>query len=353
VRALAVVWLLTAGCAADWGYVAGQATGQLAILAAAEPISRVLHEGTAEPVVAHKLHLVQAARAFAHELGLDVSQRYQDVVMLPRRATVYVVTAAPTDSLDTIQWTYPVVGTLPYRGFFDEEQANGFAASLRSPDVETSVRPVSTYSLLGFWPDPVVSPMLADEDTVLVETLFHELAHATVFAPGQGAFNEGLATFIGREARRQFLRARLGDASHAAMRARDLDQDEDAYGRAVAALAFEVRLLFAESSRKPRTHTDKAKLQRERARIFAAHQRHWRDEVAPTLHTSRYRYSRLPDNNARLAEVGLYTLRQRLYVDAFVACGRDMRVFLAILRRAAQANDAQEWLRTTWRGTAP
>jgi predicted aminopeptidase len=343
---LATIVLISvlAGCATDeLGYVASQAGGQLDILARAEPISRVLNRDDVDNTTRRKLKLVQAVVRFAEdELGLEVGERYRTVSMLPRPATLYVVTAAPVDGLEAMRWSYPLVGELPYRGFFALDEARQFASSLARPGIETDVRPVSTYSLLGLWSDPLLSPVLDDEEAIIAETVIHELTHATVFAPGQGAFNEGLATFVGREGRRQFLRKVLGDDSAAARRALALDRDDDAFRRAVGALAFDLRLLFAEAWRKHPAST--ADVERTRQRIFADHQRHWTQEVAPTLSSWHYRVARLPGNNASLAAVALYTLRQQLYAATYQAVGRDLRRMMVRLRDVSGADDPQQAL---------
>jgi predicted aminopeptidase len=341
---VAIAVATVSGCVAtEWSYVASQAGGQIDVLARAEPIERVLRRDNLDADTRRKLRLVQAVVRFAEEeLGLEVGERYRTVSMLPREATVYVVTAAPTGSLDAIRWSYPWVGELPYRGFFSRDEAVAFAASLAQPDLETDVRGVSTYSLLGLWADPLLSPVLDDDEAIIVETVIHELTHATVFAAGQGAFNEGLATFVGREGRRQFLRKTLGDDSAAARRAYALDTDDDAFRRAVSSLAFDLRLLFAEAGRHRRSN--KGELERARQRIFADHQRHWSQEVAPTLTSWHYRIARLPGNNASLAAVALYTLRQHLYATTFDAVGRDLRRLMVRLRAVSTEQDPQQAL---------
>lgn len=316
----------------DVGWLARQGAGQIELLAAARPLGRVLADPKTPADVRRRLGIVSAARAFARDrLGLSVGAQYRNVVFLDAAAVVYVTSAAPDDALEPVTWRYPVVGALPYRGAFSLVQAEALADDLAVRGFDVSVRPVTTYSLLGFAPDPVVSPMLYRRDELdIVETVIHELAHATVFAAGQGAFNEGLATFIGREGRRVFVRERFGPGSAVAVRSEALDDDDDAWARAVGALAFDLRVLFAQRGRIGRTA-----LLDEKQAIFARHQRHWQDEVAPTLFSVRLRSARLPENNAELAAVGIYSLKQHLYAEAFDACGRDWRAFLQLLRDVA------------------
>jgi len=63
--------------------------------------------------------------------------------------------------------------------------------------------------------------------------------------------------------------------------------------------------------------------------------------VAPTLFNVRLRSALMPDNNAVLAAVGIYSLKQHLYARAFDACGRDWRCFLGLLREVAADDDPE------------
>lgn len=331
------------GCA-DLAYLAKQGLGQAQILAAAEPIAPLLLDKNTPPDVRRRLAVATAARDFAREkISLDVKQQYRKVVFLDAPAVVYVVSAAASTSLDPYTWSYPIIGDLPYRGSYELADAESLADDLEREGFDVSVRPVSTYSLLGVAPDPVLSSMLyRREELDIVETVIHELGHATVFAAGQGAFNEGMATFIGRQGRKEFVAAWFGEDSAVARRARALDDDEDAWTRAVQALAFDLRVRFAQGGEKEALLDDKAA-------IFAVHQRHWQQEVAPTLFSTRLRAVRLPENNAELSAVGIYSLKQHLYEAAFAGCGGDWRCFIALLREVADDDDPEVSLaERTW-----
>lgn len=345
--ACVVVVVGVAGCAGfdvEPLWLLRQGIGQLEVLAAAQPVAPLIASRDVSRDVRRRLAIAAAARDFARaRLGLAVKDQYKTAVFLDAPAIVYVVSAAPPDSLTPRTWRYPVVGSLPYRGHFSLADAEAEADDLEAAGLDVSVRPVSTYSLLGLAPDPIVSSMLfRREELDIVETVIHELAHATVFSAGQGAFNEGLATFIGREGRRQFVRERFGRGSAVARRADAVDADDDAWGRAVAALAFDLRILFAQ-----RASRSEAQLLEEKQRIFARHQRHWQQEVADTLFSVRLRGARLPENNAELAAVGIYSLKQHLYEGTFATCGGDWRCFLRALRDVAGQEDPEvalaEW----------
>jgi predicted aminopeptidase len=342
-RAVALAGLaLLSGCATDdLAWFATQGVGQAEVLLAARSARRLREDPETPAAIQRRLALVQAAKSFArYDLGLTVKQQYRAVTFLDAPAVVYVVSASPRTALESHTWDYPVVGSLPYRGHFSLEDAEAEADDLEAEGLDVDVRPVTTYSLLGILPDPIVSPMLLGSDELrLVETVVHELAHATVFAPGEGAFNEGLATFIGREGRRRFVEKHYGtdSAIYRYMLARDADVD--AYIKALGALAFDLRVLFAQAE-----GLTSDELLRRRDAIFLSHQRHYADEVVPVMQTYRLRRLRLPSNNAELAAYGIYTLEQHLYRRAFRACNEDLRCLIRDLKAAAASGDPEDAL---------
>ena len=339
-RILALCLLsLAVGCATDdAGWLARQAVGQVEMLLAARPVSTVLKDPRTPEPVQRRLRLVDAARRFARdELGLDVGMQYRAVTFLDSPAVVFVVSAAPRTSLDAYEWKYPFLGRLPYRGFFSLDEAERHARDMEARGYDASVRPVPTYSLLGVLPDPIVSPMLFSADEAwIVETVIHELAHATVFASGQGGFNEGLATFIGREGRRRFVEHHYGRQSAIYRWMEGYDNDRDSYARAVGALAFDLRVLFAQAA-----GLDEADILARKDAIFLEHQQHFRSDVADTMVTYRLRRARLPDNNAELAAYGIYTLTQHLYRRAYRGCNDDMRCLVRLLKQVASSDDPE------------
>ncbi len=140
-------------------------------------------------------------RAFASDRGLRVGGQYTSFVAWPGDRIVTTLVRTRPGSLDAVGWWYPFLGRLPYRGYFDEARAEREAARLREEQgYDVCVSAVTAYSTLGWLDDPVTSPMLGRGAANLVETLLHELVHATVFIDGDADFNEGVALFIGQEA---------------------------------------------------------------------------------------------------------------------------------------------------------
>ena len=199
--------LPVAGCG-SWSYYRDAAIGQMRILAARRPVTEVLADPGTTPETAARLGRVDAILTFAEtQLHLPVGNRYRSYVALDRDAVVWNVFAAPEFSLTPHQWCYPVIGCAVYRGFFNLEAAQREAAALAAQGFDVLVGRVAAYSTLGWFDDPLLSTFIGYPDAHLAELLFHELAHAALFVPGDSAFSEAFATFVGREGAVQWLRA--------------------------------------------------------------------------------------------------------------------------------------------------
>ena len=99
-----------------------------------------------------------------------------------------------------------------YRGYFSEQGARDFAASLEADGYDVYTGGVAAYSTLGWFDDPVLSTVINRPDYQLAALIFHELAHQLVYVPGDTPFNEGFATLMEREGLRRWLQQQ-GDAA--------------------------------------------------------------------------------------------------------------------------------------------
>ena len=126
--------------------------------------------------------------------------------------------AAPELSLTLQTWCFVVVGCIGYRGYYDEADADAFAAEMRAQGLETSVYGVAAYSTLGVLPfdwlaDPLLNTFIHYPEGELARLVFHELAHQVAYAAGDTVFNESFATAVERIGAQRWL---VGPASAAA-----------------------------------------------------------------------------------------------------------------------------------------
>ena len=275
--------LLIASCSAcSPGYVMRAGWEEARILATRQPIEAAVDDSTLTPEIRHKLALVRQARVFAERrLGLDPGKSYESFTQLHSDTLVMVVSAAPELELRWKTWWFPIVGHLPYKGFFDFEAAYREAEELEADGYDTYVRPSSAFSTLGWLPDPILSTSLRGDSVSVVETVIHEITHTTFFPRGEARFNESFANFVGHVGAIEFFCDAQGDPEPCAQ-ATERWHDVRVFGRFFESLRAELEALYASEAPAEEKRAGK------RAVIEAAAER-FASEVAPELRTGRYR----------------------------------------------------------------
>jgi predicted aminopeptidase len=204
ISAVLAACLLLQGC-----YVTQAATGQMKVLNARQPITRVLEDPKASPELKQRLETVRAARDFAsRELALPNNKSYTSYADLKREYVVWNVVATPEFSVQPREWCFPIVGCVAYRGYFKQASAEKFATGLRDQGFDAIVEGVPAYSTLGKFNDPILSTMLGYGDDELASIIFHELSHQVVYIPDDSSFNEAFAVTVEREGLSRWLAAR-------------------------------------------------------------------------------------------------------------------------------------------------
>jgi predicted aminopeptidase len=213
-KALAALAFLGGGAlwsACSAAYVTRAAYEEAKILWRRQPIERMLEEPGLSATDERKLRTVLEARTFAEErLGLRVGGSYRSVSRIDSGAVVQLLVAARRDRLEPYTWWFPIVGRVPYKGFFSKKAATSSAAALEREGYDTYVRPAIAFSTLGWFDDPLPSVLLQRDEVTLAEVIFHELFHNTLFVPGQVTFDESAATFAGHRAAIDFFCERRG-----------------------------------------------------------------------------------------------------------------------------------------------
>jgi predicted aminopeptidase len=128
---------------------------------------------------------------------------------------MWVVTACKPFEFVAKEWSFPIVGSFPYKGFFDREKARIEMNRLKEEGWDVSVRNPGGWSTLGWFTDPILSKMLERSDGDLANLIIHEMTHATLFVKDSVEFNENLASFIGDAGAVKFLEYKFGPGTRA------------------------------------------------------------------------------------------------------------------------------------------
>lgn len=204
--------LLLTGCQAS--YYLKSAYHQVKILNARVPVEQALKDPQLTEEQKEKIRISVDALYFAEsQLGLTGKGNYTSYVDLHRDYVSWVVSAAESWQLKHRHFSYPIVGKMPYKGFFSEEEAQQEKLRLEKEELDVYLRGVSAYSTLGWFRDPILSSMLRYSEHDLVNTIIHETVHATLYIKNSADFNERLAVFIGNTGTELFYQQREGKDS--------------------------------------------------------------------------------------------------------------------------------------------
>ncbi len=295
------------------------------ILQARRPIDKMVSDPGIDPQLRSSLQLVLEARDYAAEIGLEAKDTYTTFADVERDTLLLLLTAAPRNRLVPHTWKYPIVGRVPYKGFFDFDMAHQASARLASRGFDTYLRPSAAFSTLGWFNDPLLSTALSRDPVELASLVFHEITHNTYYASGATAFNESLAQLVGYMSAAEFFEAR-GDSA-AAKRARDRWHDDMVLSDYYSALFDRLDSLYF-------SEPDSAELDtgREAAGRWAGE---LLDSLAPEFRTLRFELGQpRPINNARLVGAMLYRTDLRLFDRWFLANGSRVNATVSALLTA-------------------
>ncbi len=226
---LAFITLLSVpllGCA-NLSYYAQAVHGHLEVYAQSRPIADIIADPQTAAPLKDKLHAVLRIREYAsRELGLPDNDSYRTYADLKRPYVLWNVFATPELSLKPTEWCFIVTGCVSYRGYFEQKQAEAFAAKLRAAGNDVYVGGVTAYSTLGWFHDPMLSTVISRPLPEIAGLVFHELAHQRLYVRGDSAFSESFAMTVELEGMRRWLRANGTDDDYAEYEIRSRRREE-------------------------------------------------------------------------------------------------------------------------------
>lgn len=324
-----VLLALATGCQ-HAGYVAEQALGQAKVLLRRQKISRMLAQPELRKDWRLKLELVLRARRYGSErIGLKRTGAYATVYDTGGRPIAHNISASAKDALRPKIWRFPIVGALPYLGFFDEKRALATQRRLKAAGYDTYVRPVSAYSSLGWFDDPVYSSLLEAQPWRLIEVVLHETTHTTVFLRGRVGFNESLAVFVGQQGTLNFLAELYGPLSAPVRKAQRAFERRRRFARLIELLYQRLEALYARDV--PRS----VKIW-EREHVFAWAKERFR-ELFPQNDRSSFLETKL--NNAVVLSHGRYLQGLRFHAAVYRCLGRRLDRLVGLYRQTQHLDD--------------
>ena len=318
--------ILTAGTSAfipgcGVGYVVRSAYFPAELLNSREPIKDLRSQEIFDERELRALDRIKDVKAFGAEIGLKSTENY-DTFAADWDKKIWNLSACEELAFEPKRWTFPVVGRVPYLGFFRREDAEPWIQRLEKQGYETYIRTAGAYSTLGWFEDPVLPGMLKWSDYRLADTVLHELAHATVWIKGSVKFNESFASFVGEVGAFQYLEARFGSESEMVIRARRDHEDVQRWRALLRDLYADLDRVFANNQL-----TDVEKRTAKEA-LFSSLPSRVIDADFHRPERFMKAVEKGPWNNARLVQYKTYNHNRDYFEALFEREGRNLLAFM-------------------------
>jgi len=321
---LATVWMFSERELVRYGWK--QLQGQLHIMRNARPVEEVLSDPHFPDSLKEKLRMTLRIRTYAIEqLGLKNSDNYKTIYDQKGQPVLWVITACQPYALEEYLWTFPFLGSVPYKGYFDYEKGMAESERLRGQGLDVSYTPVAGWSTLGWLSEPLLSNMLRRQEGELAELIIHELVHATAYFKDSTDYNENLATFVGEQGARSYLETYHGKGSNEATRYAEYLKDEEVYGQFMLSACDRLGKLYEGFAGSLNDSNKKQLKDSLIARILIE------ADSLPLCHRQRYRHKpglkKLPDNTFFMS-YRRYRRRQDNFKDELDATDGGLREFI-------------------------
>ncbi len=326
----------------EFAYLLQQAPGQLLLLMDRVPIKKVLERKDLDPEIRAKLELALDVKQYSEEkIGLVHNKSYTIYRELDREALTYNLTACPKFSLEPRRWQFPVVGEMPYLGFFKKEDALLKEKKLEAEGYDVYVRVANAYSMLGIVSDPLYTPMLKWDNYELANTIIHELTHGTVWAKGYPEFNENLALWVGNQGAIDYCLEKFGKDSQEVKNGLGSNSDDYTFYLYITGLGEQLKKLYA---RTDLSDDEKLKLKTE---MFDNTKKDFTDNWVPKMKTEYYNaWPQRKLNNATVAGRLVYYHDLSLYQKVYEKNGSDLKKTIAFIKTVTEnPGDPEKYLR--------
>ena len=322
-------------------YLLQSVKGQLSLLSGARPIAEMLTDSQVSASQKQQFRQVADVKQFAETtLGLKPTRNYEQYLDLKRDFLVMVLTASPPLKMESKTWWFPVVGTVPYKGYYDLALARKELKALEAEGLETHFRPSPAYSTLGWFQDPLLNTMLQYGEFYLMSTVIHESVHATLWIPGDVSFNENLASFIGYHGALSYVARRYGRNSSQFREAQAQQNDQKIFAAFMGEVHDQLKALYDSDA------FSSNKYERKKELIHSLKTR-YRQEITPRFTGKGYRgFEQRTWNNAMIMAYQHYDQEQGLFEGLLAQQGGDVARLMKWLSQ--QGPQGIQTLRQKW-----
>ncbi len=321
------------------GYLVKSSYYQLKLLGSGESLERALKDPNLDEKTKKKILLVKEAKTFAIEkMGLSKNRNYERFVQLDERYITYVVSASPKNKMEAYTWSFPIVGKVPYKGFFKKSSAEKEKKDLEGENYDVALRGVGAYSTLGWFPDPLLSSMTIFDDAELVDTVIHESTHATIYIKSNADFNERLATFVGNKGMEEFYTQREGAGNATVTQAHLIAQDSKTFAEFISQELKALEEFY-------RLNKDSKTILQDREKAFDNIKKNFTLACEPKLKTDNYKgFPKQTLNNAVLLGYKTYYQDLSIFEKAFDKL-KTWSAFIEYFKSLKNAEDPEKELR--------
>jgi len=326
VSALCLLLML---CSCSPIYVIRAGWEEAKILLGRERITEVIESSDTSESLKGKLQLVLAAKEFSLSLGLKPEGSFKDYTDIEREVLIWVLTGSAKTSLSPVTWWFPIVGHVPYKGFFDKDDAIDEAKALQAKGSDVYLRTSAAFSTLGWFDDPLLSTLVAYDDHALVNTVIHEILHNTLWIKNHVSFNESLANFVGSYGARDFFLTRFGLDDKRAKQSKDGWHDDVIYARFLEKVSLQLETLYKDDS------LSEEEVLEQREKMFREFGKVWNDNISK-LHSGRYAQVASIFNNAVIIAHRIYLEKPWEFVELYKSCDSSLERFIEVMKEVAE-----------------
>ena len=310
-----------------------QAKGQVTILMNVQDVEEVLHDPVFPDSLKSRIRLIEEIKQFGVDsLGLTPSKNYSTFYNQHCKPLIWVINASDRYRIKPYKWSFPIIGTFPYKGYFDSARAVREEKVLIQQGFDTDIGEVSAWSTLGYLKDPILSSMLKRREGSLANLILHELTHGTLFVKNDLELNENLASFVGDLGAIRFLRQKYGPESKELRTYEFSKKYNDAYSQHMLRGIKKLDSLYTSFERSKADSSEKdslkntiiLKILNDADTLFAD-----KKSLKPK---SRWNNKNVP-NNAYFISYQTYKSRQNLFRSEFeTRFGGDFKKYLSYLK---------------------